>query len=526
MKAETSIYDFAKQGLSISPNKTAIWFYGKAFTYLELFYKIDNVADHLYTLGVSYGTVVTIHLPNCPQAVMAIYAVAKLGGICNMVHPLTPMKSLRENMQYTESEILITGNHFPECDQVDFADKLLYVDISAHMGFARKIGYCLTSRGCIPFNAISFEKLERPLSADVWIPVQTDLSECCAVYLNSSGTTGEPKTVMHCHRAINQEVLNAKHGSNLDIVDNEVVLEILPLFHGMGLVIGLHIALSGGAKVVQMSAWDEHLAIRLIRQHQISILIAVPKIFYKLMENNRFSCKHMVRLFCGGESFDPIRKAEFLSKLGNRICEGYGMTELVASCCGENPTDKHVGLTPFPNCRFAVINSLGEISEYGEGELIISSNTIMMGYFKDEPGTQAVLVKWNGKVWIKTGDFGLIDLKGRIHYKERMKNIILHNGYNVYPYEVEQVIMRSELVEEVCVFGIWNDRTKTQNVVGAIVPKKNCIADIESSLMHVCEMSLPQYAIPKIIRIFESLPKNEMGKIDRMKVTIAYEKTR
>lgn len=88
MTTETSIYEYAKQGLALAADKPAIWFYGKSMTYRELFKKIDNVADHLYALGVREGTVVTIHLPNCPQAVMAIYAVAKLGGICNMVHGL------------------------------------------------------------------------------------------------------------------------------------------------------------------------------------------------------------------------------------------------------------------------------------------------------------------------------------------------------------------------------------------------------------------------------------------------------
>ena len=108
MTTETSIYEYAKQGLALSTDKTAIWFYGKSIAYRELFEKIDNVADNLYAMGVREGTVVTIHLPNCPQAVMAIYAVAKLGGICNMVHALMPREGLKDNMAFTESDFLIT----------------------------------------------------------------------------------------------------------------------------------------------------------------------------------------------------------------------------------------------------------------------------------------------------------------------------------------------------------------------------------------------------------------------------------
>jgi acyl-CoA synthetase (AMP-forming)/AMP-acid ligase II len=126
MTTETSIYEYARQGLALSAEKTALWFYGRSMTYRELFDRIDNVADHLYTLGVRQGTVVTIHLPNCPQAVMAIYAVAKLGGICNLVHPLTPLNVLHDNMLFAESDVLITGSHFSEVSAVDFAKTVIY----------------------------------------------------------------------------------------------------------------------------------------------------------------------------------------------------------------------------------------------------------------------------------------------------------------------------------------------------------------------------------------------------------------
>ena len=94
MTTQTTLYEYARQGLALSPDRAALWFYGRPVRYRELFRRIDNAADNLFTLGVREGTVVTIHLPNCPQAVVAVYAIAKLGGICNMVHPLTPLAAL------------------------------------------------------------------------------------------------------------------------------------------------------------------------------------------------------------------------------------------------------------------------------------------------------------------------------------------------------------------------------------------------------------------------------------------------
>ena len=155
MTTETSIYEYAKQGLQYGADRTAIWFYGRSISYGELFEKIDNVADHLYELGVREGTVVTIHLPNCPQAVMAIYAVAKLGGICNMVHALTPSIALKENINETKGEFLLT--YKSDC-LID--DKSVFVDVSRYMGLVYRLGYKAKNRENPPKGYISFSALE------------------------------------------------------------------------------------------------------------------------------------------------------------------------------------------------------------------------------------------------------------------------------------------------------------------------------------------------------------------------------
>lgn len=515
MTPETSIYEYAKQGLELSADKTAIWFYGKNLTYRELFWRIDNVADHLASLGVKRGTVVTIHLPNCPQAVMAVYAVAKLGGICNMIHPLTPLKALKENMKFTESKVLISGNHFPEINRVDFTDLLLFVNMTAHMGTVYGIGYRLRSRGRHPDRAIKFEWMERPCENPFLIPEQSSLAEECAAYLNSSGTTGTPKTVMHCHRALNQETVNAKAGFGLGAVNNEVSLEILPMFHGMGLIIDLHIALSGGAEIVQMAFWDEHLAVKLMTKRHVTIMTAVPTVYYRLLQNKNFSGKEFRRFFAGGDVFDIEQKGEFKKRFGKNIDEGYGMTELVASFCGEHPTDGRRGLIPFPNCHLAVLSAEEEPALHGRGEFIVSSNTMMLGYLKDEEATESVQIRWNNRDWIKTGDYGVINADGSILFRERVKNIIVYNGYNVYPTEVELAILKTGLAEEVCVVGIWDESQCTQMVYAAIILKEPNNKNADRAIIAYCAKVLPKYAVPKRCFFFDHFPRNTMQKVER-----------
>ncbi len=524
MTPETSIYEYARQGLALSADKTAIWFYGKSITYRELFRLIDNIADNLFAVGVRQGTVVTIHLPNCPQAVMAIYAVAKLGGICNMMHPMIPLKSLRENMDFTESQVLITGSHFADAEKAEFTELLIYADLSSHMATVSGFGFRMKNKNRRPERAIAFETLEQKNHVAANIPEQKMLSGECAWYLHSSGTTGTPKTVMHSHRAINQEAINIREGCCLGAVNEDVLLNVMPMYHGIGLVDDMHSAISGGTKIVQMASWDVNRAVRLIKKHRVTIMTVVPKIYYDLLKDEHFNAESYRICFSGGEVFDSKIKKEFYERTGKMIVEGYGMTELVAPCGVEVHDGRNSGFTPFPETRFAVINGDGIPKHQGEGELIVSSNTAMLGYLKDPAATEAAFLNWDDSRWLKTGDYGVVDDGGNFHFKERTKDIIIYNGNNVFPCDVEAAIMKSKAARDVCVVGIWDEDMHTETVCAYVVPFS--FADETESRKQIeafCAETLPAYAVPKRIRFLESMPRGATGKIDRKALKKHYE---
>ena len=488
MTCETSIYEFAKSGLEKSSSKIAIWFEGKSITYFELFKKIDTIARHFFALGVRPGSVVTLHLPNCPQTVMAIYAIAQLGGICNLVHPLTPEPLLRENMADTESEIVIS--HLP------------------------MTGKCVLTMDCLSaYEKDSKKKIE--------IPNQASLAERCAFYLHSSGTTGKPKTVMLSHNAINQCVRNTS-----EFFSNEdVTLSALPISHIFGLTMDMHRSISMGSKLIQMSRWNSSDAVHLIRKHHVSAILAVPKMCYSLLSESSFSGPEVSQLkhcYVGGDTVDPQLIRDFDERVGQGhvLFPGFGMTETTINCVNR-PEHYKAGSIGYPmrDTEIAVLGEDNELHPNGEGELVISSKTLMMGYLHDNVATENAMLRIEGKCWVRSGDLVCIDEAGFLFYKERLKNVIVHNGHKINPGDVEHEILKVAAVDTVCVVGVMNEHSHTEDVVAAVVLKCGTKKETaEYEIMDACANHLPKYSVPKYIRFCEALPVTTVGKLDRNRV--------
>lgn len=524
MMTETSIYEYAKQGLSYGADRTALWFYGKSISFSTLFEKIDNVADHLYQFGVRQGTVVTIHLPNCPQAVMAIYAVAKLGGICNMVHPLIPIDGLRQNMEFVESEILITGSHFERVSEVDFASKLLFVELHEHMGTVAALLYQSRNKVSCPRNAVDYCSLEVACNTKAETPRSVDLAQSCVCYLNSSGTTSAPKTVIHSHAALNNWVENARGFFRDTDLSRHKVLSVLPVFHGSGLVLNIHQVLSSGGEQFLMASWNPGQAARLIKRHSISILTGVPKLYQDLLDQKGFcgtKIQNITQCFVSGDYVPYRLKQEFNTRVGRQcLFEGYGMTEIVTACFSNAPYREKMSSSGYPleNCHIAILNEKGELQLAGRGELVVSTNTMMIGYLKDTEGTDASFFEVNGQRWLRTGDEGEIDEQGFVYFLERRKNVIVRKGYNIYPGEIEAVVREVNGVDEVCAVGVPDPTLQetTEQVRVCIVLRSGFNREeVARAVRTACQKSLPRYATVAQIRFLDHLPRNQMNKIDR-----------
>lgn len=531
MTTETSIYEYAKQGLIMSADETALWFYGRAMTYRELFSCIDHAADHLSGLGVKEGSVVTIHLPNCPQAAIAVYATAKLGGVCNMVHPQVPFKVLQDNMAFVESAILITGDHFDQAHLFDGSGKaVVYTKLSEYMGFPYNFLYRLKNHNKAPKDMVPFKTLTAPASVKADIPNQEALAESCVAYLHSSGTTGVPKTVMHSHAVFNRWVENSKSFFKNEGLQQQSVLAVAPFFHGSGLVIDLHRVLSGGGTQTLIAQWNPKQAIKFIKKNRITILTGVPAIYRSLLKYKSFSgaeVSSISQCFISGDRVPAELRAEFNERVGRSVLfEAYGMTEIVTACFANSAEHDNPAASGYPleNCFAAVLDEKGEPRLVGEGEILVSTNTHMLGYLKDTEASDKLYIDFDGKKWLRTGDIGAVDEEGYVYFKDRIKHVIVRNGFNVFPFEVENIIRAVPGVADVCVLGLHDERLKTEKIVAFIECTEDCDkGSVVSCVDLTCKESLPKFSMPNEIHMVDSFPRNRMRKIDRAGLKEIYE---
>ena len=490
MTTETSIYEYARKNSDNLPSKIAIWYKGGGITYRDLFEKIDNLADHLYAMGVREGTVVTITISNCPEAIISIYAVAKLGAICGMVHPLIPVKDIISYMEYAESKYIIT-------DQDVVISSVTTIRLELFCEFCK------------------------PTISKAIIPSQERLATNCAVYIQSSGTTGDSKIAMLTHKAINSYIVNITQFFD-DEMSSLVGLSVAPFFHLIGFSFDIHRTLSTGAQIVLMERWDCSEAVKLIKQYKITLLDGVPRMFQELLENDDFSGKeisHIRYCYMGGDNIPESLVNELDCRVGNRVAFAvYGMTELGAGVCTLSRIYYRDGASGYPlkNAVIRIKEPDGKYAKSGTGELICSSESMMTGYLNNVEATEEIMFLDDGRMWIRTGDYGRVDEDGFVYFICRLKNLIIHNGYNIVPKDVEDVIRLVPAVENVCVFGVTTD-CGTEDIIAAVVVDYDRASEENIAIEQItetCKKHLPKYAHPHKILIMHDFPRNTMDKID------------
>ena len=349
------------------------------------------------------------------------------------------------------------------------------------------------------------------------------MAEKCAVYVQSSGTDGVPKTVMVSHRALNAYQENTL--PHFDSPRSEIVgLAVAPYFHLLGISGDVHRTISSGAQMVIMKKWDCEEAMPLVSKYHVSLLSGVPKMYADLLANTRFSKEYAPQIaycFMGGDTIPQSLIDEVDKRFDNRVsCPVYGMTELGCGACAMTRVYYKRDATGYPlkNTSFCLEYPDGTIRYSGEGELLCSSENMMMGYLKNPNATKRAFTYFDHRKWVRTGDYGRIDADGYVYFLCRVKNIIIHNGYNVFPDDVVKVIRCVPEVSDVVVFGKDNSNG-SEDVIAAIVLKKRADdAIIQESVKLACIKSLPRFAIPQKILVLTEFPRNTMGKVDIQKL--------
>ncbi len=476
---------------NVNPNLPAVRQGNISLTHGEFISLIKKVANKLAFVGIKKGDVVTISLPNVIEGIVSFYAVNAVGAIANMVHPSIPNAKLLEIQESSHSKLLI-GLHLQksigmkiECDKKDS-----------------------------PISWINFLKEDAP-------EVEYNTDDCTAVYLHSGGTTDNPKTIVLSSKQFNGVATGLKSLFKKDETVGFRALTVLPMFHGFGLAAGMHATLCISMELVLVPKFDRSTTPALLVNEKINMILGVPIIYEAILAHpviqNTSDLSHLKYCFVGGDKTPMELLSRFNAMLKKKnstakLCEGYGLTECV-SVCAVNRNDKYrigsIGL-PLDNVTLGILGSENDFLESESiGEICISGDIVMDRYLSYD--ISDCFMKKDGRLWLKTGDFGYRDSEGYYYFVERKKRIVKISGVTVFPSEVELILRTNSNVSNVFVKQIskTNPRLKAY-----VVLKKDTYISAEE-LIEYCSVHLMKWAVPEQIIFLDALPMTPVGKVDK-----------
>ena len=532
---EGSMFEAVERIARKYPDQVAFDFMGKPTTYKKMMQEIETCAKALRTIGIRAGDKVTIALPNCPQAVYLFYAVNLVGGIANMIHPLSAEKEIEFYLNESESVTAITLDQFyHKFERVRQNTKLVNLVIASIKDALSKpirAGYMLT-------EGRKIEKIPADAPVIRWNDFMR-LSKHCfydykvkrkgsdpAVILYSGGTTGTTKGIVLTNRnfnALGQQVIAA----NRMFRPGDKMLAAMPLFHGFGLGVCVHTMLSQGGRCILVPRFTPDSYAKLIVKNRCNFIAGVPTLYEALlrlpsMKDADLSC--LKGVFSGGDSLSIELKKKFdrflaEHKANIQVREGYGTTETVTACC-LTPThmakEGSIGL-PFPDTYIKIVepDTDRELPYGEEGEILLAGPTVMLEYMNHPAETaQTLQTHSDGLTWVYTGDLGTMDEQGFVYFRGRAKRMIISSGYNIYPGQLENILDAHEWVQMSCVIGVPDD-LKMQKVKAFVklVPNVKPDDTTRQVLLDYCRKHIAKYAMPYDIQFKADMPKTLVGKV-------------
>lgn len=522
-------------------NNIAITYFGTHRSYSEFFREIDIAACAFKSLGIREGDVVTIISANVPEALISFYSLNKIGAVVNILHPLLSENEIREALKNYSTVMVVAMDicYSKLKNIIDDTDvyKVIVISAGDSMDIITRIGYEI-------FNG---RKIEKPRGNDLYVfwkdfykrgfnysgpKVEVvGLRNTPAVILQSGGSTGTPKGIVLSNGNFNSATKAATHAYP-DLCSDDKILGILPIFHGLGLEVGMNDAFYVGAEVVLIPTFKASEFDKLLTKYKPTVLLGVPTLFEALTTNERMknvSLKQLKYVIGGGDTLNKSRVMKinnFLHEHGaeTNMIQGYGMTEAVAAVCVDLRHATRPGTIgiPWPGIYLKIVKpQTDEEVDYGEdGEICISGPVVMLGYYNNERETnEALHIHKDGNIWLHSGDIGCMSKDGFVSYKQRIKRMIVTSGYNVYPSQIEEVLQTHPAVMDATVIGIPHPyKVEVGKAYIALNKGYSETDSLKRELLELCKKNLAYYAIPREWEFRRSLPKTIVGKVDFRKL--------
>ena len=529
-----SLLDVVAASVRDYPDATALQFFGRETSYRGMQEAIDRVAAGLKARGVGPGDPVAIVLPNCPQHIIAFYAILRLGAVVIEHNPLYTPRELRKQFEdhgakhaIVWTKVVSTVQEFP----ADLAvDALVSVDITQAMPLGTRLALKLPIARAREARTALHERVSGTVS---WESIVTTAplpvshpkpdTDDLALIQYTSGTTGTPKGASLTHRNLLSNAAQARAWvPSIVRGDGCVVYAVLPMFHAYGLTLCLTFAMSMGARLVLFPRFDADMVLEVTKKHPATFLPLVPPIADRLLkaaEEKGVSLAGTEVAISGAMALPHELVVPFEAASGGYLVEGYGLSEcspvLMANPVARNREPGTVGL-PLPGTELRVVDPdepTKDVEPGARGELIVRGPQVFSGYYGKPEETQKVFVDG----WFRTGDIVTVEEGGFVRIVDRIKELIITGGFNVAPTEVEIALRQHPQVDDAAVVGLPSDRSGEEVVAAVVLAPGVAEPDIEG-IREFARGILTPYKVPRRIFVVDELPKSLIGKVLRRQV--------
>ena len=505
-----SIATILAESAKRTPERPALHFMGHTVTYGELWDQTRSYAGALAARGIGPGSRVAMVVPNVPDFPRVYYAALSLGAVVVPIHLLFKTDEIAFVLQDSGADLaVVAAPMLAEAAPAAARAGVPLVTVLAPEGL--EVGGGPVSR--LEDEAREATPIERHLPVN---PL------AAATILYTSGTTGTPKGAVGSHLAMVEQVHSALLDS-FDVRPDDVIFGGLPLFHTFGQMAVLNVAFRRAASVVLLPKFDPDEALELLVRHQATVFTAVPTMFAGLIAaaartGDRPPLRYAVS---GGAALPAATLEEFEAVFGAEVHEGYGLTETSPTCTFNSvfePVRPGTVGRPIWGVEVAIAEAETEgrielVTEPGTlGEVVVRGHNLMKGYLGRPDATEATVVDG----WFRTGDLGTVDDEGALTIVDRKKDMIIRNGYNVYPTEVEAVLVRCPGVSMAAVFGVPHE-VHGQEIHAAVVPEEGAAID-PAEVVAFMKEKVAAYKYPRTVHVVDELPLGPSGKVLKRKL--------
>ncbi|WP_254868396.1 long-chain-fatty-acid--CoA ligase [Corynebacterium sp. Marseille-P4321] len=520
------------RAVTTAPKRAVTWFMGRETTYAELNEKVGRCAAALASLGVGKGDRVAIALPNCPQHVIAVTAILRLGATVVEHNPLYTAAELEPQFKDHGARVAIVFDR--SADTFTRLQETTALETVVSVNMIEEMPWHLRATLSVPVPPLSKKRAELTAPAPDTLPWREFMArgtrtvqnpsisqDDVAFILYTSGTSGAPKGAPLTHHNIIAVLAGGLEWLERWGAVEEKVLAVLPLFHVYGLTLNYALALSAPGQMVLVPAPKPELYQDAIKKTRPTVLPGVPTLYERITDwavETGADLSSIHSSVSGAATLPASTIERWEAATGGRLIEGYGLTETAPILAG-NPLDGnrrpgYIGL-PFPNTEIRIANpdNPAETVPDGEpGELLARGPQVFTGYLNNPEANERAFYE----DWFRTGDMAVMEPDGFIRLVARIKEVIITGGFNVYPDEVEGVLREHPDITDVAVVGRPR-KDGSEDVVACITLIDGAVLDPDS-LKDYARERLTRYKVPRDFYHFEELNRDQTGKIRRREV--------